>query len=170
MVKHSKPDQLLTVLLDILLLLATPVILGIDAAIYFFFFYPLIALTLLPATTFFYKKLAQKIFSVTSTVARCVLILFLLASLVNSDFILPDYSGLFEKYSEVYLANSLSLVFHLLNQVLMLILLIKTYNRYFTYKYQINRYGNKLGVYILEFYIFTLAYICLIIGIQFVIS
>ena len=170
MVRLAKQNQSVILLLDVFLLLVAPLVFGVGAAVYFFVFYPLVALVFLPAVRFVDKELVMKTFSVVLAVARTIVVLFVFVSLLNSESILPEYSSLFEQYSEVHLTNLWSLVFHLFSQILMLLLLIKTYNSYFTYKYQTDNYASRAEVYVLEFYLFILAYICLAIGIQFIVS
>jgi hypothetical protein len=91
-------------------------------------------------------------------------------SIVSSTIVLPQYTNLLSTFNgfDSSVGNFWFILFHVTSQLFMMALLIKTYNSYFSFKYH-KSYEDRIGVYILEFYIFILTYICLIIAAQFMI-
>lgn len=173
MLKSTQQNKLIKVCIDIFLLLITPIILGPGAAVLFFFFYPLTVILFVTGIKNIQSDTKDAIgyaFLVLSHIARFALGFLTLASLLNTNITLPQYVGLLDLYHEPNFTSIWSFAFHVVNQLSTIILLIKTYNSYFSYKYQTEKIENQIGVYTLEFYIFILAYICVIIFLQFLIS
>lgn len=173
MVTSRENPHLSRLVLDIILLLVTPLVLGPVAGVLFFFLYPLpailfaIGVTHLSAATI---SSIQKIFKYIVVLARGLLTAILLLSILNTTISLPQYSYFLSSFFEPNVLGSWALTFHILSQVLIMTLLIKTYNSYFSYKYQLSSIRTNLGVYVLEFFVFILAYICAIIATQFLIA
>ncbi|MFT7507195.1 MAG: hypothetical protein ACI92I_000335 [Acidimicrobiales bacterium] len=173
MIKLAKKSFSMDLLLDLFLLITTPIIFGPKAAVLFFFFYPLPATIFSLAARTLHKDTATRIkmiFNYASVASRLSLVTIVLFGIVNTNIVLPQYSGLLDPLFEPSIGNYWSVIFHILSQLFIFTLLVKTYNSYFSFKYNVTTYTNRLGVYVLEFYLFILAYICVIIVLQYLIT